>query len=484
MESRPQQESSRGQRPRETRCPRPLAPAIITAAALLCALELGAAPTAEVHVNSTAATADDYLCWSPVALTLQLNDEAAGLPELRLTSHSSFGGEVGFIRATSKPTTTQAPPSTLTVSTTGSEVTNLWVLGKRTSVAQKDVHIIVSTTSGTEIGRLPVMVRARRNAELLTAAERDRFLRALAQVHRLANGGVGSLYAKYQVAHGDGFNFGIHGGPSGIPLFLAWHRAFLIQLERELQAIDASVTIPYWRFDQPAPRIFSLEFMGRVGNLSIVEFAATNPLRGWEMFDGNGAMTRDQNADTFAPIPASRLTDLIALNNAYSGMNGAIESRYHNTAHSTIGGWLTTGTSPRDPLFFLLHANADRAWAMWQTRYRKFDDTGTDATSYHAVGTYPGTAVSPRFRKGSYARDGMWPWADNFDNASDPLDDWPSSRFTMPAGLGPPLQQPTPADVVDALDADGDGRDLAFCYDDVLPWSASMPNPPTTLTVQ
>jgi hypothetical protein len=48
----------------------------------------------------------------------------------------------------------------------------------------------------------------------------------------------------------------------GAPGFLPWHRAYLLDLERELQNIDPSVALPYWRFDQAAPNLFVKEFIG------------------------------------------------------------------------------------------------------------------------------------------------------------------------------------------------------------------------------
>ena len=46
------------------------------------------------------------------------------------------------------------------------------------------------------------------------------------------------------------------------PQFLPWHRAYLLDLERQLQAIDPSVSMHYWRFDEPAPNVFTKLFMG------------------------------------------------------------------------------------------------------------------------------------------------------------------------------------------------------------------------------
>jgi len=47
--------------------------------------------------------------------------------------------------------------------------------------------------------------------------------------------------------------------------------------------------------------------------------------------------------------------------------------KQHNAVHTTIGGDMTAGTSPNDPIFWLHHANVDRAWAEWQTQ-RGFDN--------------------------------------------------------------------------------------------------------------
>ncbi len=40
--------------------------------------------------------------------------------------------------------------------------------------------------------------------------------------------------------------------------------------------------------------------------------------------------------------------------------------RTHNTAHNFVGGHMSGGFSPNDPIFWLHHANVDRAWERWQ----------------------------------------------------------------------------------------------------------------------
>lgn len=41
----------------------------------------------------------------------------------------------------------------------------------------------------------------------------------------------------------------------------------------------------------------------------------------------------------------------------------------HNRVHIWVGGSMSAGTSPNDPIFFLHHCNVDRLWALWQFRH-------------------------------------------------------------------------------------------------------------------
>ena len=84
--------------------------------------------------------------------------------------------------------------------------------------------------------------------------ERDRFLAALGTL----NGGGSGRFRDFRDMHVMAAINEAHGNVG----FLPWHRAYLLDLERELQAIDPSVTLPYWRFDRPAPNVFKRRFMG------------------------------------------------------------------------------------------------------------------------------------------------------------------------------------------------------------------------------
>ena len=43
------------------------------------------------------------------------------------------------------------------------------------------------------------------------------------------------------------------------PVFLPWHRWFILRLEQELQSIDARVSLPYWNWARPEARDLDAE---------------------------------------------------------------------------------------------------------------------------------------------------------------------------------------------------------------------------------
>lgn len=357
-------------------------------------------------------------------------------------------------------------------------------MGRTPKVVASQLH------DGSELASIPLMVRVRKDASTLTPTEIARFLSALRSHHNMGNQAIASKYLKFAEAHERAFDLGIHLGrspPPYPPLFLAWHRALLLSIERELQSIDPAVSVPYWRFDRDDDTdqpIFSADFMGTVsgggpvpGRGRAVQFSQQNPLNGWVAGDG---MRLGRTSDgTKAVIPVDRLEGLLEakdvsgnlIHTSYRAIGKELERRYHNGAHREIGGHLRRRAAPDDPLFFLLHANVDRAWAVWQHADPavRFDPTHADA--YPAQGSYPGmpTEGGSPFRMGSYADDPMWPWggySGDQDN-EDTEDDWPEMRFDMPAGpgVGGTSSRPTPATMIDYLDVRGTGKGTGACYD-------------------
>ncbi len=394
-----------------------------------------------------------FLTWAPVKATARVIDGGAGgdVDVLLENGGSAGGGKVVF---DTKRRHDGDPSLRLRLPRNGTPVA-FWVAGEfgEPSKSYGDAGIKASV-GGAVVGTTPLMVRIRKDAQTLTEAERDRFLVALA---RLNDAGAGPFRA-FRDMHTNLSSREAHGGPG----FLSWHRSYLLDLERELQAIDPSVALPYWRFDKPAPNIFDSHFLSMpaasptAGDL--VRFPPGHPLEHWSTDSFTGVMRRP-NFDISTAPPSRRAGRAYVLTERETLDLGvtfrqlrAMESAPHGPAHVSFSGFISSiPTAAKDPLFFLLHGNVDRLWAKWQWANRRFDTADPDA--FQAGGPL-----------GHRLPDTMWPWNGVTGGERPP---------TAPGGPlkdSPVTRQPGPKPTVGVmLDYLGvrSGLDQGFAYDDV-----------------
>ncbi|KAH8888536.1 Di-copper centre-containing protein [Thozetella sp. PMI_491] len=194
--------------------------------------------------------------------------------------------------------------------------------------------------------------------------------------------------------------------------FYPFHRLMLSAYEAEIQACGFRGGQPYWDWtlDASSPQtlasspLFDAE-AGFGGNGDWVPGNSTHPAPGMEVFapteipdrtgggcikDGPfvglmanlGPLTsvtynpRCVRRD-MAPFTLSAMSSAAQVTNSmrapdYSSFDLASEFSIHPGGHLGIGGLYGSITdlwaSPADPLFYLHHANVDRAWWSWQTR--------------------------------------------------------------------------------------------------------------------
>ncbi|WP_329491005.1 tyrosinase family protein [Kitasatospora sp. NBC_01246] len=224
----------------------------------------------------------------------------------------------------------------------------------------------------------------RKNQATLTAQEKRAFVNAVLELKR--NGGYDSFVTTHN-------NFIISDTDNGervghrSPSFLPWHRRFLLQFEEALQAIDPTVTLPYW--DWTADRtttasIWGADFMGGNGRSSDGQ-VTTGP---FAFSGGNWALNVRPDSRTFlrrqfgasvAQLPTrAEATGVLAIaaydaapwNSASDGFRNNLEGwrgvNLHNRVHVWVGGHMTTGMSPNDPVFWLHHCFIDKLWSEWQ----------------------------------------------------------------------------------------------------------------------
>jgi tyrosinase len=347
----------------------------------------------------------------------------------------------------------------------------------------------------------------RKNVVNLTPQEKTAFVNAIkALTTTIPEGSQLSIYDQIVLKHV--FTMGFGGNPEstgslkvnpahGRAAFLPWHRQYLLEFEQALQAIDPSVTVPYWDWTDPNALdvILQEDFLGTNGQGMTVEIPGAGTFTGglvtsgifadwtlnpdihfeWQTQASFGSTLRRFVAvppfDQY-PLPKSAVEALFNFDQ-YEVFNALVEGAeslnrqgklvedwvLHAYIHTLIGGVLVEdaypkrglpkeiealGTmnsipcSPYDPIFWLNHANVDRLWAEWQ------DQGHTDTTFFPATGNPFGHNLN----------DPMWPW----DNG-----------LSTPGNLGPgnllallpeitANSVVTPADVLDF-------RALGYTYD-------------------
>ncbi len=377
-----------------------------------------------------------YLGWSsrPASLKLSVAQPQATQVIIKTVSAPATG-DVGFsVNRNSHPAATLA----VTVPANGTSV-NFFVSGTRASTENQDVTILVTDAgTGATLLQQTVMVRVRKNANGLSVAERNRFLAAIAKF----NATTGTpRYQDFLDMHNAAANTEIHTS-SATPRysFLVWHRAFILDLERQLQKIDPSVSLPYWKFDEVADKVFTADFMGAAMASGTLVFNASNPLSHWAINGRTGIVRKPifnvqtgSGLDPRIGMISEKAT--IGLGTTYKKFAPQAEQNPHGNAHESfsIGPITNITTATQDPIFYLLHANVDRLWALWQQVHNRYDITSV--STYPLKGAYPGQG---RNHVGDFLQDTMWPWnGDTSHSGSTRPPTAPGGPFPALANLAP-----------------------------------------------
>ncbi len=439
--------------------------------------------TVEITVNGSADPVGRYLSWTPYPAQVRLvsADDATGPVPVLLRNAAWNVGRLAFRH---DPSEDGEPEMTLAVPVDGSPV-DLLLSGEFMAPSTDDGDAVLeAVVDGEAVAQVPFMVRIRKDAETLTDAERDRFVSAFAALN---NRGLG-LFRGFHAMHTEDTNDEAH----GLDAFLPWHRAYLLDLERELQVIDPAVALPYWRFDAPAPRLFSPDFMGAPAGAPSSfggpppVLSAANPLQTWTIHGAPWVDRHPRFADprvsAASPVPGRTVLDErtlllfaaqqdlpyafedlagVAAEDQAPGFRDILEGNPHGAAHVSFAGYIRSpGTAAGDPLFFLLHCNVDRIWALWQWHEERFD--GTDVETYFYRGQ-AGDAVETRV--GHNLLDTMWPW-NGVTGGLRPLTAPRRPLLASRIVAGPP-PVPTVGDLIDFQGHAAGRPPCGFDYDDV-----------------
>jgi tyrosinase len=250
-----------------------------------------------------------------------------------------------------------------------------------------------------------------------------------------------------------------HGGP----IFLPWHRMFLIRLEEQLQQVTGTDTaLPYWDWaahgelsetEQREGALWSETYLGEsrgdvtsgpLGNMRVriedtgedLSSIEARPLRRTAGIDTPKLPTmadlqwalEDKNYDGPRWGPATE-----SFRNKVEGWFPRLPtpedpvaegSEMHNRVHVWVGGDMSPGTSPNDPVFYLNHCNVDRIWESWMvTHGRDYRPTtaDTDAPIGHRLDDTMVTLLGAPLRAVDVLDASAWYTYDNLGAADLPV---------------------------------------------------------------
>ncbi|KAI9341033.1 hypothetical protein DFJ73DRAFT_778937 [Zopfochytrium polystomum] len=238
----------------------------------------------------------------------------------------------------------------------------------------------------------------RREWRELSDQEKSNYINAVQKLRNITSGGGRrGVYDDLVAIHASAIKY-IHGQP----LFFPWHRYFIRVYESYLQAIDPTVSLPYWNWaiDGQEPltdgSIFgpSALSLGTRGEPSDTDHCLRDGFaKDWTSFYDSACVARNY-VDGFALYDDTVLTPLVKSSVNFTDFTVPMEGA-HNGVHVFAGGvggdLYYIDMSPNDPLFFLHHAFVDMQWYLWQQAH---PDVAND---------YEGTAANPPGSNNTYA---------------------------------------------------------------------------------
>jgi hypothetical protein len=181
----------------------------------------------------------------------------------------------------------------------------------------------------------------------------------------------------------------------GVPCFLVWHRKFLKDAEDALRRINPNFVFLYWdwskNYREPhLAKVWDARYLGTNGKG--VSKIVTDGVMGnitclWPKNRPHPLKRDFLNGGTLPSFKSpSEIQQGLGMSRNFNEAWRAIESGFHPTPHSSIGGMgqtydsskiygdAATMYSPNDPFFWMHHMFLDMLWYSWQKKNGKEKD--------------------------------------------------------------------------------------------------------------
>ena len=320
---------------------------------------------------------------------------------VKLTSKAARAAEEGGVLRESGRWSPTDRDADLTLPANGTWV-DFGLGGRQGKPSVDDLDCLLMATGGGASLTVPLMVRVRKNANKLKPRERDRFLLALAKLN--SGTPAPSAYQTLRNMHVDRRRW--RGAPGTSFPALAPN---VSARSRTPATGDRSVSVHALLAFRPAGTqgIYQARSWAKRSGCPtrLISSLSTLAIRWWggspTPFRASSARSLFNTQTEAAPgLPGFALLNqaqTLALGSNYPAFRG-MEGTPHGAAHVSFNGWVSQiPTAPKDPLFFMLHSNVDRLWALWQWMNQR--------TNPDDPNTYTG-----QNRDGRRVNDTMWPW--------------------------------------------------------------------------
>lgn len=222
----------------------------------------------------------------------------------------------------------------------------------------------------------------RREIRNLSVSERNSYFAA---IKKLMEGPSPTKYDQLVKLHIDATDYA-----HNTPYFLTWHRGYLYEFEKALQAVDPTICLPYWNWsvDSQAPEnsvVFAQDYYGGNGggNGGCVQ---DGYFAGWQPYypQPHCLQRRYKYRDNLGAFNSYEgMNRIVTKHSTYSTFSKACETLAHPTPHVNIGGDMKEMHSPNDPIFWGHHAYIDYTWSQWQ-KMRSFSEvSGVSKSDKH-----------------------------------------------------------------------------------------------------
>jgi len=243
---------------------------------------------------------------------------------------------------------------------------------------EKEETIVQTETKVDDDGPF---IAVRKEVRSLSEAETDRLVKALKRMMQNENGPDTSEYLRIASYHGD---YCAHRNEQ----FPTWHRAYLLEMEKGLQAADRKnggngrIALPYWDWTDRSqetlvPRFVREEFPGVKG---------LKDDRSWQLNTWNFEMPSDRRMTQM--LEQARIDDMVTRflleDEHFKASTSEVSPDSVESPHDRIhmvAGWPMTSVplAAFSPLFYLHHCNVDRQYEkyieMHKDSQREFEAT-------------------------------------------------------------------------------------------------------------